>query len=370
MHNYFASGEASSYTFARERYEPFLSATSEEAAWEQLDGRRGYVVTTDREGFDSDMVQTRLHQHYGSAAEGVNGLGHFRAVYASEDGRYKTFRAVKGARLTGPASGESVTISRQVSIDGASFTYRREVPVQHGVYEVTIPYGGEYVVGPGTVAVPRDVSTEGGLVSTFGGEGVAYWSFDEGEGQRVYDRSGGYHATAVNASWADGIGGSAVVTSRNDDSRVVVSRFDGPNKSFTVSLWIRPGEIDTTDGNDFRRLVAGRSGRMLVIEESGGLSFRLPGGSDEPLNGGEAPVDEWTHIVISYDGSRKALYIDGKQVATQSVEVRTARWGGLLQVGASKNDDTSRTFTGRIDELRVYGEALSDDEVRSLYERY
>jgi dolichyl-diphosphooligosaccharide--protein glycosyltransferase len=163
MHNYFASGEARSYTYARERYGPFLSATTGETAWQRLGARRGYVVTTDREGFDRDTVQTRLHQHYGSAAGGVDGLGRYRAVYTSEDGRYRAFKIVPGAVVNGTANANSqLTAVTTVTVSGETIQYRRQVQSgPDGGYSIRVAYSGEYEIGNATVEISSDAVRNG-----------------------------------------------------------------------------------------------------------------------------------------------------------------------------------------------------------------
>ena len=81
------------------------------------------------------------------------------------------------------------------------------------------------------------------------------------------------------------------------------------------------------------------------------------------------PLNQWTHLAISFDGTTKRLYINGAQVASQ---------GGLgalvydvaavpVTIGSdwAFNASTSR-FNGRVDEVSLYRRALSSAEVFSL----
>jgi hypothetical protein len=82
------------------------------------------------------------------------------------------------------------------------------------------------------------------------------------------------------------------------------------------------------------------------------------------------PLNQWTHLAASFDGSTKRLYVNGAQVASQgglgslvydpspTVPVTIGSdWG----FGAS-----SARFTGHIDEVSLYRRALSDAEVFSI----
>jgi len=73
------------------------------------------------------------------------------------------FRYVPGATLNGSAApGETVTVSTEVNIEGASFTYERRVEATgDGQVSVTVPYPTTYEVeypDGSTTAVPVEQS--------------------------------------------------------------------------------------------------------------------------------------------------------------------------------------------------------------------
>jgi dolichyl-diphosphooligosaccharide--protein glycosyltransferase len=162
--NYLVNGRARSYGFARRNYEAFLFATSPETWYDRLEGRVGFVVTRDLDHVGRvapDRLYTRLHRHLGSAVDGTDGLGHFRAVYAGADGRYKVFTLVPGATLAGRADRERVRVSTTVDLGDTAFEYAREAPTDaDGRFAVTVAHPGRYTVGDETVVVSeRAVST-------------------------------------------------------------------------------------------------------------------------------------------------------------------------------------------------------------------
>lgn len=153
MYNYRVSGEARSYSYAQSNYRPFVTQTDPAQAYDRISGGRAdnaYLVT---EPFPETLddppataMQSRLHDRFGSRGEGASGLAHYRALYASDSGDYKAFRVVAGATITGPAEAgaDTVSISTDVQIEGASFSYDREVTVENGRFVVTVPYPGTY----------------------------------------------------------------------------------------------------------------------------------------------------------------------------------------------------------------------------------
>ncbi|USZ67380.1 glycosyltransferase family 39 protein [Halorussus salilacus] len=170
VYNYYVNGEARSYGFADRNYESFLSSANPEEKYDELHDDVGFIVTKDLDlvrPAPEESMHARLHFRYGSEGEGVDGVGNYRAVYASEDGSVKVFTLVPGANVTGTASaGETVTVEKTVDIEGAQFEYERSVEADSdGEFAVTVPYPGEYAVGDETVTVSESEVHEGGNVS-------------------------------------------------------------------------------------------------------------------------------------------------------------------------------------------------------------
>jgi len=104
----------------------------------------------------ASTVQSTLHDRFGSATiSNVGGVGHFRAVFATDDGARKVFRVVPGATIRGPAPAETarVRLAADVSIPGAEFEYVRRATVTDGTFEVTVANPGTYRIGQGDTTV-------------------------------------------------------------------------------------------------------------------------------------------------------------------------------------------------------------------------
>jgi len=168
MYNYLVNGHSRSYAYAREHYEDFLF-TSDGLGWyEEFAGRVGFVVTRDFERVETASpfhLYTRLHRQFGSATGGGPGVGHYRAVYSSDDGEYKVFTLVPGATLEGAIDADRV--ATDVSIDGAAFEYVRSVDEdgdEDGTASVTVAHPGEYRVGNRRVTVSERAVRTGATV--------------------------------------------------------------------------------------------------------------------------------------------------------------------------------------------------------------
>jgi hypothetical protein len=88
-------------------------------------------------------------------------------------------------------------------------------------------------------------------------------------------------------------------------------------------------------------------------------------GGEQHLDGtGAMPVNAWTHVAATTDGSRGILYVNGVAVTTNTSMTLTAPdivpqnvWFGRSQFA------TDPYFNGEISSIRVYGRALSANEI-------
>jgi dolichyl-diphosphooligosaccharide--protein glycosyltransferase len=159
VYNYFVNGEAASYGYAQRTYEDFLFSNDADSWHEEFAERVGFVVTRDLPHLgliSASTVQSTLHDRFGSATiSNIGGVGHFRAMFATDDGARKVFRVVPGATIRGPAPAETarVRLAADVSIPGADFEYVRRATVTDGTFEVTVANPGTYRIGQGDTTV-------------------------------------------------------------------------------------------------------------------------------------------------------------------------------------------------------------------------
>ncbi len=144
MYNYFVNGQSQSYGYAQSNYRLF-AAVDDPATAADATGNARFVVT-EAYPVDSPAIGFRLHNHYGSRYDDVDGLSRYRALYVTESGDRKAFLVVPGATLNGTAApNATVSLSTDVSIPNDEFTYERQVQADaSGNFSVTVPNPGTY----------------------------------------------------------------------------------------------------------------------------------------------------------------------------------------------------------------------------------
>jgi hypothetical protein len=156
---------------------------------------------------------------------------------------------------------------------------------------------------------------------------------------------------------------------------------------FTLAAWISPVRADQSRiAEDRGQGDNGFSGWQFKIDEDGGMwgfnecivvdeSGAYTGGYNKVFAGAARyTYGEWHHVAMVFDDAAGtlSLYADG-ELSHQYVEPGVSAYGNAFQmhIGASTYasgvaGSPQQSFFGRIDELRLYGRALTQTEVRVL----
>ena len=207
---------------------------------------------------------------------------------------------------------------------------------------------------------------------------IIHFSLDENTGTTAVDQSGnGNHGTLTNgASWTTGITGSGVAFGgANDYVRVPSSAsINTATTGITVAAWV----YRTANQSNWATVATRQTGTtaqehfFLGFDNAGNYRWFVSttAGYSSTSLGGPAPLQQWIHVVGTYDGTTVRFYVNGVE------NFSTPRTGTIVTdttpviLGGSFNDATTTVgepFAGRIDEFHLYNRALSAAEVQSLY---
>ncbi len=202
---------------------------------------------------------------------------------------------------------------------------------------------------------------------------AAWWKLDEGAGVSIADASGnmntGILRYAAEYAWVTGISGHALKLDGTNDRVWISDSACLRPTSVTVSVWVRPSRTYTNGGAVFFSRQKGDDGYALRYFY-GKLDFLIC-----QTNGFKSLSFSTTlasgvlhHVVGTYDGQVHRLYMDGQCVA------QTARVGIIshrvteAHIGASLDSPPVDCFAGMMDDVRVFGVAISSNHVWNLYE--
>ncbi len=133
----------------------------------------------------------------------------------------------------------------------------------------------------------------------------------------------------------------------------------------TLSAWIQP----TANQSGWRTIMQKQTDAYFLnassdagpLRPAGGGTF---GGSTSFVAGPTAsPLNTWTHVALTYDGTTQRLYVNGTQVATRATTGTIQVTSNPLWIGG--NQPYGEYFTGLIDEVRVYDRALTATDIQT-----
>jgi hypothetical protein len=209
---------------------------------------------------------------------------------------------------------------------------------------------------------------------------LAYWPFEEGQGNTTADATGNGNDGTFNNSvtWVDGYFGNGVYFD-DDGDRVVVGPIDpsGDTDAMTLAAWINWEGLDHSRGQ--QGIIGKRLGWnpgtdvkwFWQTNSDGDLLFRADAGDGTGAGfgwGNTALVpyaNEWTHVALTWDDDATIQYINGEQVATGSISFRNTANATPVSIGCVSSTNPE-TFVGSIDEVYMFNSPLTQAQIKDL----
>ena len=212
---------------------------------------------------------------------------------------------------------------------------------------------------------------------------VGYWPLHDAS---ATDYSGNGNHGSLNGGVTTGVAGKgglqAMSFDGNDDYIYVNSgSVLQPTKQFSVSLWIRADDYNTSD-SDYLIARAGRSDTSdffsLFIDESGSIVAQI---LDDSVSNNyrfsvsspsEVKLNQWTQIVVtkSWDGNQSEmnLFIDGSIVdSSTDFNPLDGQPNTSNPIRIGENPYGSVYFNGSMGDVRIYNRPLTETEIKKLY---
>ena len=129
--------------------------------------------------------------------------------------------------------------------------------------------------------------------------------------------------------------------------------------TYSVSMWVKSGETDPPDWRAFFNSHTPNSGGFQ-IDSNGNNSYRFLSTEGSQTFGSNTIKTTWVHIAAVVNGTDTKLYYNGNYVATGNwVE---SDWNGI-EIGRNRNMDRPGNYY--LDEVRVWGAALSESDIKA-----
>jgi hypothetical protein len=224
------------------------------------------------------------------------------------------------------------------------------------------------------------------LISALGTDSdglIGWWKLDETSGAVAADSGGtasgellGFNFTP-SSGWQTGRVSNALAFDGIDDYVNLDSSLLSVTNNFTISAWINPAAARTNSSVYFS---------LRSKYASSGILFAIRANNDLIIEGqtatgwkqiyhalGQIQNNVWQHLVVVYDKSAFAVYINGIRVPP--AHTHPGYWDGdivmnpvgVTRIGAEGEGVPNYFFKGRIDDVRVYNRTLSQAEVTAAH---
>jgi hypothetical protein len=290
-------------------------------------------------------------------------------------------------------------VINEVHYDAASVLARAEFVELHNAGPDVVDLSGwhfddgiAYTFPPGTLLAPGAflVLAEDlvGFDAAFNPSGaqteLAHWAFDEASGSVAAEHTGRLNAlgqplTAVGSGGVSlgtpGVFGQAASLDGASSSYFTIPYLEGiQNGSYTLAAWANLADLGRNPIlSDWANPWA-----FMLFHDTGGVPFfwhRMavnPSGNLISLTAGAWATNQWRHLAVTWDRPAQVarLYVDGVLAARQVVLQPAAN---LDMTNNPRNfhlgwkQDSTDTFKGRLDEVRVIQGALNAGSLAALH---
>ncbi len=207
---------------------------------------------------------------------------------------------------------------------------------------------------------------------------VGWWPFNG----NANDESGnGNHGTVNGATLTADRSGVANSAFSFKNSYIIIPNNNKYNiNNYTISIWIKSKNINpqvTVVRNNYLNASNEHFSISMNYSINENIAFttkynnpNCSPGYWETISKTQNVIDDKYHNIIgTVNGNTINLYIDGLLVQTKKTNYSLSSncWGGDIQIGRNWSKDPS-FFDGNLDDIAIYNRALTDQEVKQLYE--
>ena len=197
---------------------------------------------------------------------------------------------------------------------------------------------------------------------------VAAYSFNWGTGTALTDASpSGNHGTISGATWTTSgrNAGALQFDGTNDLVTIADSASLDLTSGATIEAWVYPTSVSGTRTAVLKE-ISGNLAYALYANDSanrGRGSVRINSVTRSSASTATLPLNTWTHIAMTYDGSTLRFFRNGSQNSSLAVTGLITTSSSPLRLGGSQV--FGQYFAGRLDDVRIYNRALSATEIQT-----
>lgn len=195
---------------------------------------------------------------------------------------------------------------------------------------------------------------------------LAYWQCEEFDGSHLSDASGNNQLGQINGVVAYHLAGPESETFADNGSIQLAGGSISTTmpKARTLSFWFWNGMVESARDNTGDLVQAGDSLRLRIggkADEAAASRLIVQDGEQQFRSTSKLALHTWHHVLISHDGTRLSLFLDGNPTPEIQTEISPPnssnyQFGGTLP------------FEGRLDEIAFFDKPMDGNDAKRHYD--
>ena len=204
---------------------------------------------------------------------------------------------------------------------------------------------------------------------------VAYWSFNETNGDTASDSTGNGHDGTLlgDPKWTkDGKYGGGIEFDQVGDEVNIPFHENLNQETFTICAWakVEPGSAG------HRAVISSRhdpptAGYIIYAEPQNTWQFWTGNGAPAwiSVEGPNVNLGDWDHVAGVFSDGKQMFYVNGELAGEKDANPNfNDQQEFLIGAGANERAAHEYLFKGIIDEVRLYSRVLDEDEIAAVME--
>jgi len=195
---------------------------------------------------------------------------------------------------------------------------------------------------------------------------ISHWKLNSNSGSTAVDSESTNNGVITGAQWVTGVEGSALKFNGVSDYVIIPNASNlNPTQEITIMAWAK-----TLENKTAKIVQKGDWDGFGIYQDKWNgwkCGIRLETNTSHSIywNDGIPMYNEWYLVALTYDGENMKLFVNGQLKNSKAVSGNLKINSRDFSIGS--DNGSQKFFNGSIDDVRIYGKALSQAEIQYIF---